>query len=705
LFIVFAAVFLLAASSEDCDYIEGSTGYMTDGSKIRNCFNSYNVSMDFVNAIIRQVELTQKVYPYVDIAKNPPENMRNFFDPVDFAEELEYLKANLTESEGNTSKVFRPVARFFGKFYDGHFHMSFNNTDSAKNLFADIAYQFPFEWKPILSGSKTKVKLSPNSVSAVLGNDFQNTLLEKEDVFVSTIDGKDAFEYLKEFHKETSTMKSLQGILFLARAKGISTTQMLSQPLDDEDFDPHTIVFEDGSDLSFSLIFSKEEKQTFSHSARVIRDVEKNLLERISAKRIREDNCQRTWVDCLATPMVDVMHVGTFLPNVPQDELLHEANCMFQQLAECAQSFDDNEAPILISVLGNGGGLEVLSRAMSYFFFPQYDHTLVKAFRNTDESKGFSKYVITSQENNIFTFDSNTCQPITDASFDAFLQETVVDDLGNGVKHNRTNKFFQVYPLVLPQYTISKHPRKPTDVVVVTDGVCASVCSMFMKSVLENGAAIVAGVGTPYDGNEKFTASQIAANNIMQLTDIFPEVAEDSEKYGIQTGVTIIEHYPISPALDEVIPREFVLDKIDVNLGDNFSFPYSDDEELEKIALQALLAQKAYTSTCNPDNKRLFMVNDKCQSEDPNVLQMGYACGSDGHWDENDCRVLLCNAGFMVDFKTNSCVTDFCALSSSQSSTSSSSSSPSTTSPSVSSSSHLLVNSLAFAAALISLLI
>jgi len=235
------------------------------------------------------------------------------------------------------------------------------------------------------------------------------------------------------------------------------------------------------------------------------------------------------------------------------------------------------------------------------------------------------------------------------------------------VKHERTPKFYVEYVFKkFKDSAISTYPRKPTDVVVLTDGFCASVCSEFVNNVLDYGEAIVAGVGTPYDDEKKFTASQIDANNVYSLVDIYNNLAVKSEKYGVTTGVTYGEHYPPSKTLNETIPREFFLNKIDVNIPESFEgdpifdFPFSTNTNFDNIVSKALDVIDSFAESCNPDNGHLLLVTDNCTVAGDNVLKMGYACGSDGHWNKNECKIAVCKPGYVVDFETNECIGTAC---------------------------------------------
>jgi len=676
----------IVAVEDPCDYVSKNF-FMEDNQKVLECFKKTTYSEDFMDAIITSFATAKLIYPYVDIARNPPDK---YFKPVDYDEELEKLADNLKKSGGSAYDVFRLVPSFIALFHDPHFSMSFTPVESEDSLFFAIYFAFPFSWSSEVVGSSIRVTLVPTPLTQRFNSDLYDLLVSKRDSgeYAVTIDGKDAFEYLRDFDMEMNGQTSRQAKLCLSEM--ITSGSMISMtafPLDESDFGSHSIVFSDGSEATFNFFIVNannllSERETPFNPLTIkevgfdenYKPIDKEGMKRVletpaSPNRIRDNQL----VICSASDNLNVISVSSF--SVDEEQFL-------QELKGCVAAFDENDSPIAILFLGNGGGSDMLTQTMRKMLFPQYNNRLVKAVRKSDESDAtedvlgiFSKYINWT----------NTCKPVD--SYKEFYKKTVTDDFGNGVTHNRTEKYY--YEIMdkdmAYKYSLKKNLRKPTDVVVVTDGFCSSACSYFVNGVLEKGCAIVAGVGQANIGDERFSASQVPSNVLSPISQLFTDLKEIDEEFGISTAIAMTETYPNSPHLEEIIPLDYVQTRVDIHLLNYY--PFQPDEVIE--AAMSTLVQ--FETDCNPDNKRLFMYSDSCTSDEEGVSKMGFACGSDSHWNTTDCRIALCKDGYLVDFDTNKCVPNSCDNSGGSSSSSTGSSGSSADSSTVVIISHVVL--------------
>ena len=83
------------------------------------------------------------------------------------------------------------------------------------------------------------------------------------------------------------------------------------------------------------------------------------------------------------------------------------------------------------------------------------------------------------------------------------LNRGKADDYGNGVIHNRTTEFnmFNIYKRKYYERNVDKilatgNVRKPTDIIIFTDGFSFSCGSVFVKGLQVYGSAIVVGYNT-----------------------------------------------------------------------------------------------------------------------------------------------------------------------------------------------------------------
>jgi len=662
LFFFFALYALCAADS--CTTVKNNA-YIFDPSIVRDCFNTHLLPQGVIDSAIAQLEIAQKVYPYVDIAKNPPAGPREgYFTKVDFDTEFNTLKTELAASGRVTAKVYRLLMHFITKFHDGHFTLRFSNTQYSDNFFVSVRGLFPFAWTPLgVDDGKMKVQLNPTTFTQKQFPNMNSFLVNKiqKGAYAVTIDGVDTFEFYKNFFAKVNSMKSDQGKLFISRLfSGTNSFPLSSYPIDDNGFDEHVVVFSDGDSLPFNLTFQNTAVKStkddlfppeidISPKGGNNQDVIEALKHFKRVPNAKSTKAQTTYVQCQASDYGNYILLTTFSTDTVED-----ISVFVNQVADCASKFDENTAPIAILLFMNGGGYDYLSMITKSLLMPSTDARLLKAIRKTDVNKDAARAYFGDT-----IMSTETCYPYTAKNYSNFWKVTQEDNLGGNVVHKRTQKFYDSFVSELEevkQYGIVKNPRKPTDVVVVTDGYCFSACSYFFNGVLESGSAITVGVGTANIGDEKFVGSQCPSNVIMSVPSFFTNVQENAVKFGVTVGVTLSETFPIVKDISKTqTPRDYTLGRVDANIGE-FFVPFPVDQIMMKVAQ----LHADYKENCNPDNHHLLLYVDNCTSNDVNANKTGYACGSYGRWNTSDCRIATCKKGYIVDFESNSCIRNVC---------------------------------------------
>jgi len=250
--------------------------------------------------------------------------------------------------------------------------------------------------------------------------------------------------------------------------------------------------------------------------------------------------------------------------------------------------------------------------------------------------------------------------------FESFWNITESDDYGNGVIHNRTqmlSSFNEEMTKKIDSFRL-KNARKPTDIIVVTDGLCFSACSFFVNNVIEKGSGIVTGIGGYNPGDKLFVASQNPSYVLLSLPAAFSILEIPFLQSGVRVSCTFVETFPVLREEGTPIPRDYTLSYIDKHLGvyphvTHFTTEY-DDDTVDQIIDRSLALRQEFQETCNPKNKRLMFVTEKCKSSDKNAMFSGYQCGDDGKWDKSKCFISTCKPGYHVDFKNNNCVPSPC---------------------------------------------
>jgi len=374
-------------------------------------------------------------------------------------------------------------------------------------------------------------------------------------------------------------------------------------------------------------------------------------------------------VPCEHKDGMNFITVNTFLPSDMEGWL--------NEVTQCFKLFDENSDPITVILPMNGGGVVAFEQGLEHFLNPNMDYRWLTAVRKSDTAKK-----IFIDKNGGAGLSNDTCVENKEGDKETltkFYDTTEVDTFGNDIKHTRTAKHFLAYKSVLSPYTsyaLKKNPRKPTDIIVATDGYCFSACSIFVNNLIRKGGAIVTGFGSTYPDDDLFVAGQCPSSVLSQELYLDADILNVNLKHGISFGSTYYESYNITNDKSYKIPGDFDILRIDKHLG-YYKFINPNVEEMLPL-LKAL--HKDYQEHCNPLNHRLLLVDDKCEVDDPNALTAGYECGGDGKWvkDVKKCKISTCKPGYVVDFETNKCVEFTCDLRSKDTPSGSGSGHPST---------------------------
>jgi len=286
---------------------------------------------------------------------------------------------------------------------------------------------------------------------------------------------------------------------------------------------------------------------------------------------------------------------------------------------------------------------------------PSYDTRGIFAARKTESSKqvmldgGYYKY---------FAPISDKCEAFTNISAPEYWREEDRDNFGNGVIHARTKKMVEyvsesISKLFKPY--IMKNPRKPTEIIVATDGFCFSACSLFVYGCIMSGSAIVTGYGTTIPGDDLFVASQ-CPSSVIDPISYNKTLNNLTSRTLLEFSGTFMESYNTSKDFKETIPGDYEVFRIDVHCGYNVSH----DPNKASLLKATTKVYERFKTECNPDNQRLLLVTENCTSKDRHALYSGHPCGADGLWDTTKCRISACEAGYSVDFETDTCYRNGC---------------------------------------------
>jgi len=674
-FLFVLAAMVVAELSEDCQYVN-ATFYLTDPQRVKNCFESYTMHPAVLEAIMRNLEVIEQLYPYSDIAMNPPNDPPGYFKTINMTAEIENLRTVFAESNGVVSKVFRPLMKLINGFHDDHLNVNLipANDSQYDTLFSSVAGFLPFWWDAVVDGDKRHITIrNPNS--RFLSNetcDLIDDFFEKG-YYVASVDGGDPFEFFSKLFGEYNTGKSPQGALVHAKTLVRDWFLLLQYPLENI-FDRHTLVFNDpdSTSVEFNMSFAnargvngepnsiKKIRSLFNDPPSLV-SMEKEKEIRNEIKNFKRRSVRQTH---RILPCDTFLNIGANMNYISIPTFSADERLFLQELVECVALFDTNPYPITIILPNNGGGSLDLMELTQFLLLPSSDFRIARAMRKSERGReiGVEKEYLRG----VGTAGNNeTCDTLESKSAaEAFWEKTFVDDLGNGITHKRTGKGLKddkdLEQMLLP-YRMTKNVRKPTDIIVATDGFCFSACAFFVYNVIRAGAGIVTGFGATNPGDELFAAAQ-CPSSVTNLDKYFDDLSNNSV-YGLATRSTTTESFEITPNMNESIPGDYTILRIDVHSG------YYDDYDKRNFAHVLNLLRKTaivrdqFTTKCNSNNKRLRFISDEpCKTNKPYAVMGGYACGSNGEWDDSVCKVAKCQEGYVVDFENDKCIPNPCDI-------------------------------------------
>ena len=202
--------------------------------------------------------------------------------------------------------------------------------------------------------------------------------------------------------------------------------------------------------------------------------------------------------------------------------------------------------------------------------------------------------------------------------------------------------------------------KKPTEVIVFTDGYSFSCTSVFIKGLQVHGAAILVGYNSRPDLVEKkYDASQSSSG-----IDSFPysEYIQNLEALGFFCSITFCEQFDPNDKGTPNTPMEFLIYPVDE--VSNIFLKYEDDKYDRFINASKAIFEKynnLENEECNPNNKFLNYETSDCDSKlGIDKAHGGYLCGADGKWDKNNCIGTYCDKGYILNDERNKCIEDPC---------------------------------------------
>lgn len=644
-------------------------------------------SKDSKNIIDKLSNIFKELYAFNEIAKNPP----NFNYKVDIQEEFKKID---TSKERPFYEFHQDIMRILGKLKDGHTTLVFNKF----NLFNEsIVFCNPIKLE-IRKNNKGnfsvygKLYLNKTYMDEFRNNEtIQKIVNSSLNVPIKSINGMDPFDFIDSFGDEFLNIRNPHGA-FTFRYNIINRILLGFCPLSLDKLLNFTVVYENGKkfDTDYILITKNNITQnkttknanSFLHYDIDITNEENELndftfipeitdfpyelfnLNNFGLKEFKKENKIETlkntslkWDYNLSDIFkcrvdsnfkVNVYYIKSFMPNAS------EYTKYFEAISNCSKLFDKNDNKVVVILNMNGGGSVMHSHLLLEIISPLLNINLYTALRKTET---LNKYYYQP------FYTSDKCEPM---SFREFFQNNTKVMYGDSITDILTapsilngkneRQLINSYKFKL------KNKRKPTDILVYTDGYSFSAAGMFLKYLQHYGGGIVVGYfGNPKKEKEVFDSGLSPSSIIdsQSLNNLSPNDFKQLNKdYKLEmqfaSGQFFYDPYNLS------VPLEYDITPVDIRVPIYENFTDSNYDLFIKTAIDIL---NNYTKICNSKNKRLFLKTDECNniSNKSKETHGGYICGDDGKWNKT-CVPTYCDKNYILDPIKKECVFDYCTI-------------------------------------------
>ena len=496
-------------------------------------------------------------------------------------------------------------------------------------------------------------------VYSLINNNYPSNLMEDLSLFenkpIKSINGIPPFEYIQNFNDRFLKFKSPQAQFVFNLIEINNPFSLANLPLDYSNLTNIKIVYDDDisktfdyrvefrSNLALKIYYFLHKFEHFFYEDLNIFDFEWDLTLEDGKIKCLVDNENK----------VNVIYQNSFLVSD-----LEEGEKFFDQ---CFSNFDNNNYPIIIIESFNSGGYGSLADYLISYINLNKTSTVYESYRYNEE---IEKYVAP-------LYSVKTIQTCEYENYTYLFNSSYIEDNygfnsnGEKIKHKRTKIFDSSEVNENFFYSVrkkAKHIRKPNEIIIYTDGYSYSATSDLIKRTQLKGGAIIVG----YDGNpflNTFDASQ-SPSAVQHTFSKYSKEMEDSlsleiESLGFSLTYTIAESFPELDNENENksnIPLEYQIHEIDerVNIFNGY-----DDSKYQNFIDEAKKIFKKYETKCNPKNKNLLLIDEKCNFLGPH-LHGGFPCDENGYWNKKLCVPSYCDVGYVYDKKKNKCIKDVC---------------------------------------------
>jgi hypothetical protein len=222
-------------------------------------------------------------------------------------------------------------------------------------------------------------------------------------------------------------------------------------------------------------------------------------------------------------------------------------------LDECFENFYENDYPIIIIEDYNQGGMLSFDVPLTKYVQPRINKPFITSRKATNT---ILEKIFSSGQ----SLDPETCIPYTEKD-DILNGEQEI--YSNGVIHHRTKNIDSsdiMEKMQIEALTPTENIRKPTEIIVFTDGYSFSSGSAFIKRLQRYGSAIIVGYNTRLNNQTKFDAAQ--SNSWVDAFESHKNV-KNLANLGYEMQITYGEEFNPNNKNENEVPEEFLIYPVD----------------------------------------------------------------------------------------------------------------------------------------------
>ena len=637
-----------------------------------------NVTEQYCKDVIgNMTSIIKDGYVYQDFLKSPkkPEGYDAYLPEVDLIKELN----NINTSNRTFYDFYRDIQTILEKAMDGHFSIYALKTPNNFELRTSY-FCIPFRYyiNEIFDENKevndTYLSIEPiNFCKEKFSEEILRTISNLKGKKIISINGLEPYKYLEDMGKKSNVIRSSQA-RYILLSRYIYALDILRYPFKKEELSLK-IIFE-GTEEVININYQFKQRENFNTEFKkyYLEEQEKQMRLGIPFSSFEEMELKykiekglinnnineekdfwdlKSKEDLLKCKVdkeneINVFYQNSFSPS----DLYDYENIMYK----CFEKFYSNDYKIIIIEDQNGGGYSELCIP-----FTQYTNPKFSKFEQmtSKSSKLIEDYFFYTDEN----LNINTCKTYTEK--DNILNGDK-DKYSNEVIHYKT-KYFEILNIFEKKimeikrrlYLNTGKTKKPTEIIIFTDGYSFSCTSIFIKGLQTHGGAIIAG----YNIRPDLIGTKIDASLSNSPVGTFEkaESVKHLRNLGYYAGITFVETFDPNDKNIPRIPMEFLIYPVDLTV--NIYNKYNDNkyDRFIKEAKKIFDKYNKLDGNCNPDNKYLYYETNECDAKlKIEHAHGGYICGSDGKWNTSECIAAYCDKGFILNDNKTECFEDPC---------------------------------------------